>query len=308
MKLFRATRPRRTATGVAITLAGVILLGAGPPTVSTGTLRAVDLGEAASFAVLAGGGVRDTGPSAITGDVGTHPLPTIPDLLDAETSGIVDRAGTKSRLAQMDVANALATLAQLPPGRPVSLVDDRTLAAGVYAVTESQPTIAGTLTLDGQDTPDAVWVFVVASDLQTAPGSAITLVNGARACNVFWRVGGSASLGAGSTFAGSVIAATSVTAGANVTVDGRLIAMTAAVTLGGDRIRVPTCATRAASPAPQATSAGVVTVSSRRVAPSSATRIALPPYLPLVMLVMVLAAAILAEPRHEHRHPSRARW
>jgi Ice-binding-like len=290
-------------------LAGAILLGAGPPTVSKTTPAAVDLGAAAYFAVLAGGGVTDTGPSVILGDVGTHPLPAIPDLLDKEASGSVDRAGAKSQQAQRDLASALASVAQLPRDNTVSLVDDQTLAPGVYAVTDAKQGIAASLTLDGQDAPDAVWIFVVAKDLVTAPGSTITLVNGAQACNVFWRVGGSATLASGSTFAGSILAMTSVTAGRGVTIAGRLLARTAAVSLGGVKITVPACSLNTARSAPQPTAAGALTVSSSSRDAVAASPSVLPSYLPIVMLVLLVAAVILGEPRHRYRRrPARREW
>lgn len=302
------TQARRAVASLAIAFAAVVLLGAGPPTVSTATPTAVDLGGASDFAVLAGGGVTDTGPSVISGDVGTHPLPAIPDLLDTEASGSVDRAGAKARLAQQDLAVALASVARLPRASTVSLVEDQTLAPGVYAVTDAERGIAARLTLDGQGAANPVWIFVIAKDLVTAQGSAISLVNGAQACNVFWRVGGSASLASGSTFAGSILAMTSVTVGSNVAVDGRLLAKTAAVSLGGDRITVPACSLNAARSAPRPTAAGALTVSSRVPASSAVARIALPAYLPLVVLAMLVAAAILAEPRHRHRRRARRDW
>jgi len=214
-------------------LAGAILLGAGPPAPWM-TPVVVDLGAAETFAILAGGGVTDTGPSVILGDVGTHPLPAIPDTLDREASGSVDRAGAKSQQAQRDLASAFASVAALPRGGTISLEDDRTLLPGVCFVPDARQGVAASLTLDGQDTPNPVWIFVVANDLVTAPGSTITLVNGAQACNVFWRVGGSAMLASGSTFAGSILAMTSVTVGSSVTIAGRLLARTGAVSLRGE--------------------------------------------------------------------------
>ena len=302
------TQARRAVASLAIAFAAVVLLGAGPPTVSTATPTAVDLGGASDFAVLAGGGVTDTGPSIISGDVGTHPLPAIPDLLDTEASGSVDRAGAKARLAQQDLAVALASVARLPRASTVSLVEDQTLAPGVYAVTDAERGIAARLTLDGQGAANPVWIFVIAKDLVTAQGSAISLVNGAQACKVFWRVGGSASLASGSTFAGSILAMTSVTVGRDVVVDGRLLARTAAVSLGGDRIRVPACSRSTAGSAPRPTAAGALNVSSRSPVAPAVAGIALPSYLPLVMLAMLVAAAILGEPRRRHRRwPRRPR-
>jgi hypothetical protein len=304
MRIPMVTPPRRAVAAIVTLLAGAILLGAGPPAPRM-TPVVVDLGAAESFAVLAGGGITDTGPSVILGDVGTHPLPAIPDHFDREVSGSVDRAGAKSQQAQRDLASAFASVAALPRGGTVSLADDRTLPPGVYAVADTKQGFAASLTLDGQDAPNPGWIFVVADDLVTAPGSTITLVNGAQACNVFWHVGGSAMLAAGSTFAGSILASTSVTVGGSVTIAGRLLARTAAVSLGGDSITVPACPENAAKAAPQPAAAGVLAPSSHARDAVAGSLTALPAYLPIVLLV---AAALLGEPRHRHRRRAKDGW
>jgi hypothetical protein len=269
----------------------------------------VDLGAAAHFAILAGGGISDTGPSVISGDVGTHPLPAIPDLLDKEASGSVDRAGAKSRQAQLDLAGALALVDALPRDGTVSLAGDQTLAPGVYDVTDATQGSAASLTLDGQNAPSPVWIFVVATDLVTAPGSTIALINGAQACNVFWRVGGSATLASGSTFAGSILAMTSVTVGRGVTIAGRLLARTAAVALGGDSVTVPACSLDTARSAPQPTAVGALNVSFRNRNDVVAGPSTLPAYLPVVMLALLVAAVVLGEPRHRvRRRAARRQW
>jgi hypothetical protein len=296
----RVKPPRRAVAWPAIGLAGAILLGAGPPAPWT-TTAAVDLGAAAHFAVLAGGGITDTGPSVISGDVGTYPRPAIADLLDKEATGSVDRAGAKSQQAQQALANALATIAALPLDGTASLADDRTLPPGVYDVADATPGPAAGLILDGHDAPNPVWVFLVAKDLTTAPGSTITLVNGAQACNVFWRVGGSAVLASGSTFAGSILAMTSVTVGSGVTIAGRLLARTAAVSLAGDSITAPVCTLSTAKSAAQPVAVRALAPSSRSPGAAARSPSALPAFLPILMLVLLAAAVVLGEPHHRHR-------
>jgi hypothetical protein len=288
-------------------LAATILLGAGA-SAAWAAPAAVDLGTAASFAVLAGGGVTDTGPSTIVGDVGTHPLPAIPDLLDKEASGDVDRAGAKSQQAQRDLATALASAAALPRDGTVSLSDDRTLLPGVYAVGDDKQDLAASLTLDGQNAPNPVWVFVMPADLVTVPGSAIQLVNGALACNIFWRVGGSATLAAGSTFAGSILATTSVAVGRSVTIDGRLLARTGAVTLAGARITVPACTPATTKPAAQAISVDAQSTSSRLPGSMAAEPSTLPVFVPFLVFVLLVAAALLGEPRRGRPPSRRGGW
>jgi hypothetical protein len=105
--------------------------------------------------------------------------------------------------------------------------------------------ITGVMTLDGGGNPNAVFIFRAASTLVTAAGSSVVLTNGTQACNVFWQIGSSATLGASSTFAGHLIAQISIGTGATTTINGQLIAMTGAVTLGGTSIVNDSCATPA---------------------------------------------------------------
>ena len=103
------------------------------------------------------------------------------------------------------------------------------LAAGTFGIT-------GTLDLDAQGDPNAVFFFQAASTLITASASNVVLVNGAQAANVFWVVGSSATLGTNSTLQGSILALTSITVTTGTTIDGRALARNGAVTLDTNTI------------------------------------------------------------------------
>jgi type VI secretion system secreted protein VgrG len=125
------------------------------------------------------------------------------------------------------------------------------LVPGVYA--GGALGLTGTVTLNAQGNPNAVFVFQAASTLITATSSSVALIGGADACHVFWQVGSSATLGTNSVFVGSVLAQTAVTADTGATVVGRLLARTAAVTLDTNTISKPACAaviTPTATPVP----------------------------------------------------------
>src|SRR5207244_13299962 len=104
-----------------------------------------------------------------------------------------------------------------------------TLVSGVYA--GGAVGLTGTLTLDAEGDSSAVFVFQTASTLITASNSVVSLIGGASACNVYWKVGSSATLGTTSDFVGTIIALTSITVTTGATVDGRLLARNGAVTL-----------------------------------------------------------------------------
>ena len=101
----------------------------------------------------------------------------------------------------------------------------------------------GTVTLNGHGDPTAVFIFQVGSTLTTHSSSTVALVGTAQACNVFWQVTSSATLGTTSTFVGTVMALASVTLTSGVHVAGRVLARTGAVTLLTDVITKPACTT-----------------------------------------------------------------
>jgi ice-binding like protein/Big-like domain-containing protein len=118
-----------------------------------------------------------------------------------------------------------------------------TLTAGVYHATSSLG-LTGTVTLDAQGDPSAVFIFQVASTLTTASNSSVALINGAQSCNVFWQIGSSATLGTNTVFRGNILALTSITANTATSIDGRALASNGAVTLDTNTVTRPTCSTQ----------------------------------------------------------------
>jgi len=201
----------------------------------------VGLGTADDFAVLAGSTVTNTGPSVISGDVGVSPGSAIvgfpPGIV---VNGVFHAADAVAAQAQADLTTAYNDAAGRSPVTAVGPeLGGLTLAPGVYGGGTLQ--VTGTLTLDAQGDPDAVFIFQAASTLITASASDISLINGADVCNVFWQVGSSATLGTGSDFVGSILALTSITAQTGADVEGRLLARNGAVTLDTNTITAPEC-------------------------------------------------------------------
>ncbi len=157
----------------------------------------VGLGTADSFAVLAGSTVTNTGPSLITGNLGVSPGTAVTGFPPGLVLGATHQADAVAGQAQSDLTIAYNDAAlRTSPAALVSPGDlgGLTLTPGLYNASSSIG-LTGTLTLDAQGDPSAVFIFQVGTTLTTASASRVNLINGAQACNVFWQIGTSAVLG-----------------------------------------------------------------------------------------------------------------
>jgi hypothetical protein len=269
-------RPRRgPVAALGLVLSVSLVLAAN---LSSAAEAPVGLGTAGSFAVLAGAGVTNTGPTVVSGDLGACPTPAITGFPPGTVNNGTVHAGDAVCLqAQSDLTVAYVDAASRAPTVTYPGVKDlggETLTPGVYRADSFA--ITGTLTLDAQGDPDAVFIFQAGSTLITAPNSRVVLVNGAQACNVYWQVGSSATLGVGSTFIGNILALTAITANTNAQVQGRLLARNAAVTLDSNTVTVPSCAptpttTTSTSLAPTTSTSSTSTTTSTTLLPATTT-------------------------------------
>ncbi|SEC46060.1 Protein of unknown function [Streptomyces sp. 1222.5] len=230
-----------TAAVLAVVISAVVV--AVTPTQASALATFVDLGRADSFAVLAGSATTNTGPSVITGDVGVSPGTSISGYgPPAVVNGTLHSADTVAQDAQTDLIAAYDDAAGQPSdGALPPDAGGLTLVPGVYTASSTLG-LTGTLTLDAQGNPNAVWVFQIGSGLTTASGSRVSLINGASPCNVFWQIGSSATLGTSTAFVGNILAMTSITATTSATIEGRALARNGAVTLDTNTITRPECA------------------------------------------------------------------
>lgn len=223
----------------------------------------MDLGILGPFGIASAGGITNTGATKINGDVVLNPNDTCNaaavgagddfgacggNPLNVPTNNVGDKVITQ---IHPDTTTADAVRAVLlakwnsiskantpgatvlgcgnigsggDAGAAIGCNANSTLPPGTYiSATDSTIGITGTLTLDGGGDTNAVWVFQVPSAL-TAFGSTITLTNGAKASNVWWYVGSSATLNAGTTFQGNILASASISMGVGSTSCGRLLA------------------------------------------------------------------------------------
>jgi hypothetical protein len=208
-----------------------------------------NLGTASNFAVLAGSTITSTGTSVITGDVGVSPgsaLTGFPPGVVTSPSVVFD-ADSVSAQAESDASAAYTALESGSVTQDLTGQDlgGLTLAPGIYNFDYSSA-LNGTLTLDGS----GEYTFLVGSSLVTASNSSVSFENGAASSGVYWQIGSSATLGADSQFAGTIIANTDITMDSGSTlVDGRALALNGAVTLNDNVVTAPAAAPEIAAPA-----------------------------------------------------------
>ena len=208
------------------------------------------LGTADSYAVLAGSSVVNTGLTVLSGNLGVWPGAAItgfpPGIV---TNGTTHAGDSFAQQAEADNTTAYNELVAETYTQDLTGQDlgGLTLTPGVYFFSSSAQ-LTGTLTLNTEGETDPRFDFQIGSALTTATGSSVDFIGGGGQCDVYWQVGSSATLGVDSTFAGHILALTSITAdtGANV-INGGLLAQNGMVTLEANEISI--CPAPAPEPA-----------------------------------------------------------
>jgi hypothetical protein len=242
---------RMLASEGAITIAldGVAILPAGMTTIPILCLNdyspasAVDvLGSVAAFALFtSAGAVSHTGTSGIVGDIGTH-FGAISGFGTSTHIGSYYNEDAVTAQAALDLESAYDQLMLLPNtviSHAPAFGSGETLNAGVYSIIGAG-SLAGTIILDGQNDPDAIFVFKFGGAFTTAAQSRVILTNGTRSCNVFWIGGagvptGAVSMGAFTFMKGTVIAhgdANTIGEGGNL--EGRMLSTAGAIGIASD--------------------------------------------------------------------------
>nr|MDQ3641025.1 ice-binding family protein [Actinomycetota bacterium] len=265
----RSRRSTRVLGVVAVLSALVVVAVSGP------ARGAVNLGTAENFAVLANTTITNTGSTTISGNVGLYPGTSVTGFTDVTLNGTLHVNDAVAQQALIDAGIAYGDLQRRAPctdltgevlGQTVGTAADP-LLPGVYCFASSAQ-LTGDLYLSG----GGEYIFQIGSTLTTAENSRVILQSGAEACNVFWAVGTSATLGTGTQFVGTIIANASITANTGAVIEGRLFALTGAVTLQGNTITRPTCAIP--PPSTTSTSTTVAPTTTSTVAPTTSTTVA----------------------------------
>lgn len=216
---------------------GTVVLGA-----ALASAQTPELGSAESFALLAATSATNTGASTITGNIGVSPGSTITGFPPGTiVAGAAHAGDAVAALAQIDASAAYQALTTrvCPASNDLTGQDlgGKALAPGVYCF-DGAASLTGVLTLTGA----GPWIFQIDGTFTTAIGSSVVVASGGPTCkgsNVFWQVGGtSATLGASSTFIGSILARTNATVAAAATIDGRVLALDGALTTSANTVTV----------------------------------------------------------------------
>jgi hypothetical protein len=194
--------------------------------------------NSASYSVLSGTTVTNTGATSISGNVGISPAGGGGY---AESGTTTYGAGSSLHNADTSAANAqadnLAAFGTIDQGCTTTYAGTQDLVGfnlvpGVYCADAFE--LSGTLTLSGS----GVWIFKSAATLVTSGTAKIV---GGDPCNVWWRLVSSATLGTNTSLIGNILASTAITMATGATLNGRAFAYTAAVTLDHNTISGPVC-------------------------------------------------------------------
>jgi hypothetical protein len=195
---------------------------------------AVAMGSTTSLAILAGAAITSTGTTTITGDIGLSPGSSIggfpPGILNGSLH-INDSAATRAKLdltlAYNDAADRTST--------GIFILSDNigglTLTPGLYKSTSTLAISSGDLTFDALGNASAVFIIQIASSFNVTSGRKVILKGGAKASNIYWQVGSSATFGTTCVMKGTVMALQSITFNTGATLDGRAFASTGSVTM-----------------------------------------------------------------------------
>ncbi|MPM29810.1 hypothetical protein SDC9_76351 [bioreactor metagenome] len=213
-----------------------------------------DLNTVADFGIIAGVGVSNNAGFSVINDMnvgislgvrssitGFPPAIVVNGAIYA--SDDLTPAGVAAMLTQakQDLTDAYLFAEGASSPAPVTVSGDlggMTLAPGIYRTTSSLLIQSGDLTLDAQGDVNAGWIFQIASDFTTVGGAGgnIILTGGAKAENVYWQVGSSATIGDFTSFKGNVLALSSVTMNSGATAQGRMLARNGSVVMTSTNI------------------------------------------------------------------------
>ncbi len=194
--------------------------------------------SASNFALFSSiGTVSNVGASQITGNIGAN---TGTSLGFGNIDGQVHNGDSVSQKCSIDLDTAYNQLDALPCDSFLLtlLANHYTFRPGVYCVTLAA-ILSDTIILNARGNPNAIFVFNIAGAVTFLPNTKILLANGAQACRVFWKVDGLVTIGTNCSFKGNVIGLSSITAGLNTQIEGRLLTQLGSISISTVTARIP---------------------------------------------------------------------
>ena len=195
--------------------------------------QAPNLGSAVNYVLFStNGAVSNTGLSHLTGNIGTN---NGSSTAFGNVNGVMHDGDGNSSQCATDLLIAYNQLnAVVPTFFPAPLLGNgQTLIPGVYSIS-GNATLNLDLILNAQNNPNAVFIFQIQGALSTNASSKVKLINGALACNVYWKVEGLVSMASGSTMRGTIIANNAaINMNAGDTLEGRALSTAGAVSVDG---------------------------------------------------------------------------
>jgi hypothetical protein len=187
----------------------------------------VDLGTAAGYSVLAGAGVSNTGSATVLAlDLGLSPTGVIAGFPPGTVTGVIHDKDAAAETAQGDRQAAYDAVVAQTGGTPFA----GDLAGAIFKpglhTSAAAITNTGTIVLDADGDPGAIFVFQIGAALSSAAASKVLLADGALAHNVYWQVTGAVSLGAGVKWVGTILGAGAVAFGEAASIKGRVMTPT----------------------------------------------------------------------------------
>ncbi|KAI5788992.1 hypothetical protein EDC01DRAFT_747540 [Geopyxis carbonaria] len=197
-------------------------------------ISAITLGRASGFGVFGNAGTTNAGSTTrVRGNVGVDPAAcgSATGYGAANYAAFYCPASTQSSNAATDLAIARAAAAGATPATPISgVLNGVTLTPGIYSITTTASLGGATLTLNGAGT----YIFQVGTALTTATGAIVALTGGATACDVWWYIGSSATIFAGTVWKGNILATSGVAVGNQAIINGTVYAGTSVTLIADD--------------------------------------------------------------------------
>jgi len=199
----------------------------------------IELAGTSSLAILAGSAITNTGSTSVTGDMALSPGTSIGGFPPGNLVGVIHINDEIATQAKLDLITAYNDAAGRTSTEIVTLsgnIGGLTLTPGLYKTTSSLAISSGDLTFDAKGNGNAVFIIQIASSLTVTSGRQVFLTGGAKAANIFWQVGSSATFGTTSVFKGTLMVMQSITFETGATLDGKAMARTGAVIMAGNTI------------------------------------------------------------------------